>query len=108
MKTNTPDKWKTKMWHHNPTKRFSALGGLVFFLVNRVEHQTLNQTTAGLPCGRVFGVKIGPRKTQALITTNFIIIIIAGVLWGCELNELFERREEKLDELIERKANIMM
>ena len=48
---------------------------VTFFLVNRVEHQKLNQTTAELPFGWVFGVQLGLRQTQALIRTYYIIII---------------------------------
>ena len=43
-----------------------------FFLVNRVEHQKFNQTTAELPFGWVFSVQLGLRKIQALINTNCI------------------------------------
>ena len=39
----------------------------IFFLVNRVEHQKRTQTTAELPFGFVFGVKLGLWQTQALI-----------------------------------------
>ena len=45
------------------------------FLVNRVEYQKLNQTTAELPFGWVFGIQLGLRQTQALIRTYYIIII---------------------------------
>ena len=41
-------------------------------LVNRVEHQKLNQTTAELSFGWVFGVQLGHRQTQALIKTKTI------------------------------------
>ena len=51
----------------------------------RVEHQKLNQTTAQLLFGSVFGVlllfgwvfgvQLGLRQTQALIKTYFITII---------------------------------
>ena len=34
-----------------------------YFLVNRVENQKLNQTTAELPFGLVFGFQLGPRQT---------------------------------------------
>ena len=37
---------------------------VTFFLVNRVEHQKLNQTTAELPFGWVFCVQLGLRQTQ--------------------------------------------
>ena len=53
-------------------KRFRRV---TFFLVNRVEHQKLNQTTAELSFGWVFGVQLGLRQTQALISTNYIIVI---------------------------------
>ena len=43
-----------------------------YFLVNRVENQKLNQTTAELPFGWVFGVKLGLRQTHALIKTKTI------------------------------------
>ena len=44
--------------------------------MNRVEHQKLNQTTAELPFGWVFGVQLGLRQTYALIsTTNYFTII---------------------------------
>ena len=43
-----------------------------FFLVNQVEHQKLIQTTAELPFGCAFGVQLGLRQTQALISTNCI------------------------------------
>ena len=46
-----------------------------FYLVNRVEHQKLNQTTAELPLSLVFGVQIGLLQIQALISTYYIIII---------------------------------
>ena len=46
---------------------------VTYYLVNRVEHQKLSQTTVG----SVFGVQLGLRLTQALITTYKIIIIIA-------------------------------
>ena len=39
---------------------------------NRVEHQKLNQTTAELSFGWVFGVQLGLRQTQALIKTKTI------------------------------------
>ena len=42
---------------------------------NRVEHQKLNQVTAELPPGWVFGVQLGLRQTQALIKTYHIILI---------------------------------
>ena len=42
-------------------KRFKRI---TFFLVNRVEHQKLNQTTAELSFGWVFGVQLGLRQTQ--------------------------------------------
>ena len=42
---------------------------------NRVEHQKLNQVTAELPPGCVFGVQLGLRQTQALINTYHIILI---------------------------------
>ena len=42
---------------------------------NRVEHQKLNQVTAELPPGWVFGVQLGLRQTQALINTYHIILI---------------------------------
>ena len=42
---------------------------------HRVEHQKLNQTTAELSFGWVFGVQLGRRQTQALITTNRKTII---------------------------------
>ena len=45
------------------------------FLENRVEHQKRNQTTTELPFGWVFGVQLGLRQTQALITTNRKTII---------------------------------
>ena len=51
---------------------FSPRWLLQFFLVNRVEHQKLNQTTAELPFCWVFGVQLGLRQTQALINTNCI------------------------------------
>ena len=35
-----------------------------YFLVNRVEIQKLNQTTAELPFGWVFGFQLGLRQTQ--------------------------------------------
>ena len=35
-----------------------------FFLINRVENQKLNQTTAELPFGWVFGFQLGLRQTQ--------------------------------------------
>ena len=41
---------------------------------NRVEHQKLNQTTAELPFGWVFGVQLGLRQTQSLINTNCITL----------------------------------
>ena len=44
----------------------------IFFLVNRVEHQKLNQTTAELSFGWVFGIQLGLRQTQALIKTTTI------------------------------------
>ena len=40
--------------------------------MNRVEHQKLNQTTAELSFGWVFGVQLGLRQTQALIKTKTI------------------------------------
>ena len=43
-------------------------------LVNRAEHQKLNQTTAELSFGWVFGVQLGLRQTQALIETTTIRI----------------------------------
>ena len=43
--------------------------------MNRVEHQKLNQTTAELPFGWVFGVQLGLRQIQALINTNHQTII---------------------------------
>ena len=49
---------------------------------NRVEHQKLNQTTAELSFGWVFGVQLGLRQTEALITTEDIIIILTtGKQW---------------------------
>ena len=39
---------------------------------NRVEHQKLNQVTAELPPGWVFGVQLGLRQTQALIKAKTI------------------------------------
>ena len=39
---------------------------------NRVEHQKLNQVTAELPPGWVFGVQLGLRQTQALFKTKTI------------------------------------
>ena len=42
---------------------------------NRVQHQKLNQVTAELPPGWVFGVQLGLRQTQALINTYHIILI---------------------------------
>ena len=42
---------------------------------NRVEHQKLNQVTAELPPGWVFGVQLGLRQTHALINTYHIILI---------------------------------
>ena len=46
------------------SSRFKVLGESFFFLVNRVEHQKLNQTTAELSFGWVFGVQLGLRQTQ--------------------------------------------
>ena len=43
-----------------------------YFLVIRVEHQKLNQTTAELSFGWVFGVQLGLRQTQSLIKTKTI------------------------------------
>ena len=57
------------------------------FLVNRVEHQKRNQTSAELPFGWVFGVQLGRRQKKALITIYYIIIIkrrkmkIRGMKW---------------------------
>ena len=41
---------------------------------SRVEDQKLNQTTALLLFGWVFGFQLGFRQTQALINTYFITI----------------------------------
>ena len=46
-----------------------------YFLVNRVENQKLNQTTAELPFCWVFGFQLCLRQTQALIRTYYIINI---------------------------------
>ena len=45
-----------------------------YFLGNRVENQKLNQTTAELPFGRVFGFSLGLQQTQLLINTMHLII----------------------------------
>ena len=50
---------------------FSSLAQTLF-LVNRFEHQKLNQTTSELPFGWVFGVQLGLRQTKALINTIWI------------------------------------
>ena len=65
--------------------------------MNRVGNQKLNQTTAAV--GWVFGVQLGLRHTQALITNYYIIIIITE---HREQNELIERREEE-----EKKLNVL-
>ena len=53
----------------------SSVSWDTYFLVNRVENQKLNQTTAELPFGWVFGFQLGLRQTQALVWTYYIIII---------------------------------
>ena len=45
-----------------------------YFLVNRVKNQKLNQTTAELPFGWVFGFQLGLRQTNALINTYYMTI----------------------------------
>ena len=48
------------------------MGHFLTNMSNRVEHQKLNQTTAELSFGWVFGVQLGLRQTQALIKTKTI------------------------------------
>ena len=82
--TNVHARGKNKiryLWSKGPSTYYVILHTVfyvkrvTFFLVNRVEHQKLNQTTAELPFGWVFGVQLGLRQTQALIRTYHIIII---------------------------------
>ena len=82
--TNVHARGKNKiryLWSKGPSTYYVILHTVfyvkrvTFFLVNRVEHQKLNQTTAELPFGWVFGVQLGLRQTQALIRTYYIIII---------------------------------
>ena len=51
---------------------FRQMGHFLTNMSNRVEHQKLNQTTAELSFGWVFGVQLGLRQTQALIKTTTI------------------------------------
>ena len=51
------------------------MGHFLTDMSNRVEHKKLNQVTAELPPGWVFGVQLGLRQTQALINTYHIILI---------------------------------
>ena len=44
-------------------------------MINRVEHQKLNQVAAELPPGWVFGVQLGLRQTHALVNTYHMILI---------------------------------
>ena len=54
---------------------------------NRVEDQNLNQVTAELPPGRLFGVQLDLRQTKALIKTNTIRgkVPLAILVFGCKL-----------------------
>ena len=54
---------------------FSALVETLF-LVNRVEHQKINQTRAELPVNCVFGAQLSLWQTPALISTNCITIVL--------------------------------
>ena len=57
---------------------------------NRVEHQKLNQVTAELPPGWVFGVQLGLRQTEALIKTTRVAtvkLIIVKKLLSAGKNE---------------------
>ena len=51
-----------------------------FFLVNRVEHEKLDQTTAELPFVRVFVVQLGLRQMQALFNTTSDFTISSTLL----------------------------
>ena len=53
------------------TTRISAQGGTLFLVVSiPVEHKKQNQMGARPPPGCVFGVQLGLRQIQALITTK--------------------------------------
>ena len=78
--------------------------------MNRVENQKLNQTTAELPFGWVFGFQLGLRQTQALINTFCMTVIKHHRLLKHACRRLLPTREVFVEDfyLLEKSSTSML